>query len=318
MGYWYQDNVQPWSHTAAYTYDNVNRLLTAVGTPFGSGTASYNLNFNNYDAYGNMTRVQNGSTNGYCPQWAYDAKTNHITTTGCTYDAAGNMTADCSSLDNHSYQWDGEGRVASVDNGSTWTFTYNAVGDRVQWASPSETDQHLFDPAGRWVTNVGQFSVVRRGEGTLAVYDGSETHLDHSNNLGSTTMRTDYSGAAARDILFYPWGGVWESWGADGYNFAGLPWRDVFTTTDLTTFRNFSPGLGRWLSPDPVGGDIANPQSLNRYPYVTNNPTTLIDPLGLQNCRPPAAQMGSGVCVGNVLQITSAEMGWGLVGGYSA
>ena len=67
MGYWYQDNVQPWSHTAAYTYDNVNRLLTAVGTPFGSGTASYNLNFNNYDAYGNMTCVQNGSTNGYCP-----------------------------------------------------------------------------------------------------------------------------------------------------------------------------------------------------------------------------------------------------------
>ena len=229
-----------------------------------------------------MTCVQNANTNGPCPQWAYNTSTNQITTTGCTYDAAGNMTTDCSSAaPYHTYQWDGEGRVASVDNGSTWTFTYNAVGDRVQWASPSETDQHLFDPAGHWVTNAGQFSVVRRGEGTLAVYDGSETHLDHTNNLGSTTMRTDYSGAAARDILFYPWGGVWEAWGADGYNFAELPWRDLTTTTDLTTFRNFSPGLGRWLSPDPVGGDITNPQSLNRYPYVLNNPTTLTDPLGL-------------------------------------
>ena len=37
----------------------------------------------------------------------------------------------------------------------------------------------------------------------------------------------------------------------------------------------------RWLSPDPVAGDILNPQSLNRYAYVLNNPTTLTDPLGL-------------------------------------
>jgi hypothetical protein len=39
--------------------------------------------------------------------------------------------------------------------------------------------------------------------------------------------------------------------------------------------------VGRWHSPDPLGGDITNPQSLNRYAYVMNNPTTLIDPLGL-------------------------------------
>ncbi len=37
----------------------------------------------------------------------------------------------------------------------------------------------------------------------------------------------------------------------------------------------------RWLSPDPVAGDILNPQSLNRYAYVLNNPTNLIDPQGL-------------------------------------
>jgi RHS repeat-associated protein len=42
---------------------------------------------------------------------------------------------------------------------------------------------------------------------------------------------------------------------------------------------------GRWLSPDPLGGDVTNPQSLNRYAYVLNNPTTLIDPLGLDNIK---------------------------------
>ncbi|MGH9404497.1 MAG: hypothetical protein ACRD3D_01525 [Terriglobia bacterium] len=34
---------------------------------------------------------------------------------------------------------------------------------------------------------------------------------------------------------------------------------------------------GPWLSPDPLGGDITNPQSLNRYAYALNNPTTLTD-----------------------------------------
>jgi hypothetical protein len=38
---------------------------------------------------------------------------------------------------------------------------------------------------------------------------------------------------------------------------------------------------GRWLTPDPLGGDVTNPQSLNRYAYALNNPTTFVDPLGL-------------------------------------
>lgn len=43
---------------------------------------------------------------------------------------------------------------------------------------------------------------------------------------------------------------------------------------------------GRWVTPDPLGGDITNPQCLNRYAYALNNPTTLTDPQGLDpsNC----------------------------------
>ena len=36
-----------------------------------------------------------------------------------------------------------------------------------------------------------------------------------------------------------------------------------------------------WSTPDPLLGDLANPQSLNRYAYVLNDPTSLNDPLGL-------------------------------------
>jgi RHS repeat-associated protein len=43
---------------------------------------------------------------------------------------------------------------------------------------------------------------------------------------------------------------------------------------------------GRWISPDPAGlaaVDITNPQSWNRYAYLTNNPLNQTDPVGLDH-----------------------------------
>jgi hypothetical protein len=42
--------------------------------------------------------------------------------------------------------------------------------------------------------------------------------------------------------------------------------------------------MGRFMSPDPMGGDLTNPQSLNKYAYVLNNPLTNTDPTGLYTC----------------------------------
>jgi hypothetical protein len=39
--------------------------------------------------------------------------------------------------------------------------------------------------------------------------------------------------------------------------------------------------LGRFMSADPAGGDLSDPQSENRYAYVQNNPTNMTDPSGL-------------------------------------
>ena len=52
----------------------------------------------------------------------------------------------------------------------------------------------------------------------------------------------------------------------------------------MTWARVYATGQGRWLSPDPLAGDISNPQSLNRYAYALNNPCSLKDPLGLDAC----------------------------------
>ena len=55
--------------------------------------------------------------------------------------------------------------------------------------------------------------------------------------------------------------------------------------SEHATFRQYSSTEGRWMSPDPydVSYDPSNPQSLNRYSYVLNNPFTLKDPLGLDS-----------------------------------
>jgi len=38
-----------------------------------------------------MPCQQNGSTNGPCPNWGFNAATNQISTSGFAYDAAGNL-----------------------------------------------------------------------------------------------------------------------------------------------------------------------------------------------------------------------------------
>ncbi len=63
--------------------------------------------------------------------------------------------------------------------------------------------------------------------------------------------------------------------------FAKLQHRDSETSLDPTPNRMFSSGEGRWLSPDPLFGNVSNPQSLNRYAYALNTPNCLVDPSGL-------------------------------------
>jgi len=44
--------------------------------------------------------------------------------------------------------------------------------------------------------------------------------------------------------------------------------------------RYYDPGIGRFISPDTIVPDPANPQDLNRYSYVRNDPVNHVDPSG--------------------------------------
>jgi len=63
----------------------------------------------------------------------------------------------------------------------------------------------------------------------------------------------------------------------------GMTERDDATGLDHTWFRKHENRAGRWTSPDPYNGSISlgDPQSFNRYSYVTNNPINFVDPSGL-------------------------------------
>jgi RHS repeat-associated protein len=48
--------------------------------------------------------------------------------------------------------------------------------------------------------------------------------------------------------------------------------------------RRYDSYLGRLISLDTIVPDPANPQSLNRYAYVGNNPLKYVDPMGHAAC----------------------------------
>jgi len=51
--------------------------------------------------------------------------------------------------------------------------------------------------------------------------------------------------------------------------------------SDNAGARYYSSSLGRFMTPDALGGHLEDPQTLNKYAYVENNPVTLTDPTGL-------------------------------------
>jgi len=132
------------------------------------------------------------------------------------------------------------------------------------------------------------------------------------------TVKGIVSGTAlCYDADFYPFGGekVFTNTCAQNYKFTGLE-RDTETGLDDTLYRMYSSGLGRWLTPDPKVGCGTNPQNLDRYNYVLDNPTTFVDPRGDQPQMQPCgfdcayAQTGShdpvlcGHCLGCCLAYT--------------
>jgi RHS repeat-associated protein len=109
-----------------------------------------------------------------------------------------------------------------------------------------------------------------------------------SDHLKTASVITDASGNIKSESDFYPWGGELQFVNNDSnhYKFTGKE-RDGETGLDYFGARNYSNGLGRFITPDWAAkatavpyAEFADPQSLNLYSYVRNIPTVKVDPDG--------------------------------------
>jgi RHS repeat-associated protein len=264
-------------------------LLSTVTPSLSCSRFSQNYTYA-YDRYGNRVS-QTPLQGGYTFDPTINAANNHITTSGFAYDAAGNMTNDSF----HTYTYDAEGNITKVDSGSTAQYVYDAFNRRVHVQTASATNEYVYDYGGRrvstWLSpsNYGSEGRIYWGGQQFAYRstDGT-TYFDHPDTLGTERMRTSYAGSAGSSYISLPWGDGYTATvnasGSDQDNehYAGLE-RDAESGTEHAQFRNYASAQGRWLSPDPYMGsyDLTNPQSMNRYAYALNNPTSMLDPSGL-------------------------------------
>jgi len=122
--------------------------------------------------------------------------------------------------------------------------------------------------------------------GAVAAYGSSGlVSYRHPDWLGSmrfvsTPSRTFYySGAYA------PFGEWYSQTGTTTNTFTGVG-ADTENGQFDFLYRRYSPVQGRWISPDRAGLAVVrprNPQSWNRYAYVTNRPLTHVDAVGMED-----------------------------------
>jgi RHS repeat-associated protein len=263
-----------------------------------------------YDRFGN--RWQQNYTQGpgapSSVSFSFDGD-NRLSTEGYIYDAAGNLVMD----NLNCYTYDAENRLVSVApettpgsdvcGATTMSYLYGPDGRRVaRVQGGAVVKQYYYDAAGHMITEANASGATLRaeiyaGERHLATWANNATYFNHADWLGTERARSLGSGPSAgqrcEKITSLPFGDGMVTQQDNGgcgdpspSHFTGKE-RDSESGLDYFGARYNASSLGRFVSPDwsakPVGipyADLANPQSINLYSYVVNNPLSHTDPNG--------------------------------------
>ena len=306
LGYYANNNVHTLTDsqmgTWGYIYDPLNRLSTATAT---AGVYAGLTLTEAYDSFGNRgSQTVSGSSSAGVPQPApvtFKGTNNRVDQ--WVYDAAGDVLNDT----NSAYEYDAEGKQTGTYNqlNGLTGYVYDAEGRRVEKVlvngfgtpTPSTTVQQAYllglsgeqvsvlDGSGNW-----KWSNVYAGGKALATYDSTGTHFTLTDWLGSKRELVNITGASTvavgEQCQNLPFGDGQNCTGTDvnQLHFTGKQ-RDIESTNDYFGARFYASNIaGRFLTPDwsknPQGVPYAtftNPQSLNLYSYVKNNPLTNTD-----------------------------------------
>jgi RHS repeat-associated protein len=275
------------ANSLTFTYDALGRLTHGVTGNLTSPN-TWDISWV-YDRYGNRTnQTLNGGTLAVTNS-NLTFNTNNQPTGGFSFDLSGNTLNDGVTTN---YVYDAENRYVKL--GTTLVNTYDGGGLRVEKVTGGSTTVYVY--AGAKViaeytpsaqTTAPTKEYVYLSSQLLATLDASGNptyrHPDHL----SARLYTNASGTVIGTQGHLPFGESWYSTGTvDKWKFTSYE-RDTDTSLDYAEMRFDSGRLARFTSPDPYAGsmDAGNPQSWNRYAYVTGDPVDFVDLLGLEKGR---------------------------------
>lgn len=273
-----------------YTYNSVNDLTKVVSTP-PSGSATTTTS--SFPAAGSARphAVSSQSVSG----------PSGTATTTFGYDAAGRATSVTSASGTQSLSWNATGKVASAGGTS---YVYDAGGNLLLRADAGSVtlflpDAQVSEDSSGAVSGVRYYSL---GGVTVAARDGSGnvSYLIGDRN-GTATLAVDSQTLAVTRRYYGPYGNPVgtppSSWPGD----RGFVGGTADSSTGLVNLgaREYDPGAGAFISPDPVLKPHL-PADLNPYAYAFDSPVTSSDPSGLLACSGSACCPSSG-CYGAAL-----------------
>ena len=272
------------SRTQSFTYDHLNRIVTA-GTTATTGTYCWGYQYN-YDAWGNLLAQAGWSPNyNGCSEATMGSVTadgnNHIF--GFTYDASGNTQNDGTIA----YTYDAESQIKTA---AGVTYSYDGSGRRV---SKSNGKLYWYGSGGEILAETNAAGATLNeyiffaGKRVAMLPAGGNPEYYAEDFLGSSRVMTQNNGTVCYDADFDPYGSEHVLTNScpstNAYKFEGKE-RDTETGNDDFGARYYSNRFGRWLSADwsnvPVAvpyANLTNPQTLNLYAMVSDDPESFAD-----------------------------------------
>jgi RHS repeat-associated protein len=214
--------------------------------------------------------------------------------------ATGNLLTRSEATATYTLAYDAENRLTQVSNGVTASYTlrqtqgrlYDGDGVRVKAVVGATTSVYVgayYEVTGGVVKKYYYAGGVR-----VAENNGGTLYFLLTDHLGSIATTTDANGNRVTELRYLPFGDTRYNPGGQitTYRFTGQRW-DPGTGLYWYNSRWYDPLIGRFIQADTIVPQPGNPQSLNRYAYVLNNPLRYTDPTGHVYCQEdPYGELG--------------------------
>lgn len=216
----------------------------------------------------------------------------NVETTAYTYDANGNQITKTADDKTETNTYDGLNQLIGFTDGETTaSYTYDVDGLRLSKTVNGETTKHVWDGNKQIIADVvnGQYyeaDCYLRGTNLVATYNyqnGAKSGYTYytQNAHGDVVNLTDSTGLVTKSYTYDAFGVEKNIDESDDNAFRYCSeYYDAETGTIYLRTRYYNPSTGRFISRDSFAGRRADPLSLNRYTYCSNNPVRYIDPSG--------------------------------------